>query len=153
MPIDSNLNKSPPFFLSLKSKLTDLSSLEPCFLKINQTLSSLRGTNNYVTNSRSTESCSNIIFMFILTDDRNQQWIVFILIFAFWIRNVWSKITLCLLQETITALSAQQVIVNDADTKMLFTKPNDLLYAIKKIVKRVKKNQRVASSWYESRTS
>ena len=50
------------------------------------------------------------------------------------------------LQETITALSAQQVIVNDADTKMLFTKPDDLLYAIRKILKRVKKTQKAVSS-------
>ena len=50
------------------------------------------------------------------------------------------------LQETITALSAQQVIVNDADTKMLFTKPDDLLYAIRKILKRVKKTQKAVGS-------
>merc|ERR1712029_85456 len=57
------------------------------------------------------------------------------------LNRAWAKAA----RETISELSAQQVIVNDADSKMLYTKPDDLLYAIRKILKRVKRNQKAAS--------
>jgi len=57
------------------------------------------------------------------------------------LNRAWAKAA----RETISELSAQQVIVNDADSKMLYTKPDDLLYAIRKIIKRVKRNQKAAT--------
>jgi len=51
------------------------------------------------------------------------------------LNRAWAKAA----QETVSLLSAQQVIVNDADHKMLYLRPDDFTHALRKIIKRVKK--------------
>lgn len=60
------------------------------------------------------------------------------------LNRAWAKAA----QETVSLLSAQQVIVNDADNKMLYLRPDDFTHALRKIIKRVKKmgqHQKTAS--------